>query len=112
MNEAQLVRADEKPLIERLRRSDSRAWRGVLFLYRDRIFRLWFRLFRNPNGSEGAAAEVFERAVRSISGFRGDSSLNTWLFRIATNVCLTRIEQRRRERGEIRTESAPDEEQN
>jgi len=112
MNEAQLVRADEKPLIERLRRSDSRAWRDVFSLYRDRIFRLCFRMLRNPTESEDAASEVFERAVRSIGGFRGDSSLNTWLFRIATNVCLTRIEQRRRERGEIRTERAPDEEQN
>src|ERR1043165_396792 len=42
MNEAQLVRADEKPLIERLRRSDSRAWRGVVLPLRRRLFTLLF----------------------------------------------------------------------
>jgi RNA polymerase sigma-70 factor (ECF subfamily) len=40
------------------------------------------------------AQEVFLSAYRNLAGFRGESSLSTWLLRIAANRCLNRIRQR------------------
>ena len=51
----------------------------------------------SPQDAEDAAQEVFVAAWRGLAGFQGRSSLRTWLYRIATNVCL-----RLAERGERR----------
>jgi len=45
--------------------------------------------------AEDAMQEVFVRVVRSMSRFRGQSSPATWLYRIATNICLNRIRDAR-----------------
>jgi RNA polymerase sigma-70 factor (ECF subfamily) len=46
--------------------------------------------------AEDAAQDTFIRAWRALSQFDGRSSLRTWLYRIATNVCLDHLESRRR----------------
>lgn len=51
------------------------------------IYYLCLRLLAEPGKAEDATHDVFLKAFRKIDQFRGDSSLKTWLYRIAINHC-------------------------
>ncbi len=92
--------ADEKRLVERLKRQDEAAFNELVELYQARIFRLVFRMLKDRAEAEDLAQEVFVTVFKSIHGFRGDSKLSTWLYRVATNHCKNRLKYLgRRARG-------------
>jgi RNA polymerase sigma-70 factor, ECF subfamily len=55
-----------------------------------------FRMLRSVEDSEDMVQETLLRAWRNRDTFEGRSSLRTWLYRIATNVCLDALERRNR----------------
>ncbi|AKF11339.1 sigma-70 family RNA polymerase sigma factor [Sandaracinus amylolyticus] len=90
----------EEQLIERLRRRDEAAFNELVRLYQERVFRLVLRMLGDRSEAEDVAQEVFITVFKSIEGFRGDSKLSTWLYRVATNHCKNRIKYLdRRARG-------------
>ena len=69
-----------------------------------KIYRLAVRMTGQPSEADEIAQETFFRAFRSYSKFEGRSKVETWLYRIAVNVCKKRmIDQKRRQATTLET---------
>ncbi|MDZ7315840.1 MAG: sigma-70 family RNA polymerase sigma factor [candidate division KSB1 bacterium] len=64
--------------------------------YQDRIFGICLLFLDDRNDADDAAQEVFIKAYRSLSRFKGKAQFSTWLYRIAVNHCLNLLRARRR----------------
>jgi len=63
------------------------------------LYNLIFQMVRNREDAEDVLQETYIKMVNNLAGFRGDSSLTTWLYRIATNSALEKIRKSGAERG-------------
>jgi RNA polymerase sigma-70 factor (ECF subfamily) len=94
--------ADEAALVARLRAGDARAFETLVTTYQHRIFGVALRMLGSRAEAEDVAQETFLRAHRALGEFRGDARLGTWLYAIASRLCLTRLTSgaRRHERSD------------
>ncbi|MBK8651280.1 MAG: sigma-70 family RNA polymerase sigma factor [Elusimicrobia bacterium] len=84
-------------MISRCQSGDGRAFAALMDLYRHKIFSLTQRVCAQaPAEADDVFQETFLTAFKEIQKFRGASRLGTWLYRIASNLCWTRLRRRRR----------------
>jgi RNA polymerase sigma-70 factor, ECF subfamily len=82
--------AAEEALLARCRRQDLEAFSRIVDAYQSRIFGFVRRMVRSEEEAQDIAQEVFIKAFQAMGRFDGRSSLRTWLFRIAHNLCIDR----------------------
>ncbi len=67
----------------------------IVDLYSGRVFNLASRMLGNREDAEEATQDVFMRVFKSLDSFRGDSAMSTWIWRITSNVCMSRLSRKR-----------------
>lgn len=97
--------ADDEELVARFAGGDLSAFAEIVRKYQDRIYNLCCYMLADPDAAEDAAQESFLKAYGRLKGFRGESALYSWLYRIAVNTCLD--EKRRVHEVTDRTEATP-----
>jgi RNA polymerase sigma-70 factor (ECF subfamily) len=81
-------------LLAAAQQGDEPAFAELLAGFRGEMHAHCYRMLGSLHDADDAWQEVLLRAWRGLSGFEGRSSLRRWLYRVATNVCLTMIAQR------------------
>jgi RNA polymerase sigma-70 factor (ECF subfamily) len=91
-------------LVQRAIARDEVAIRSIMQANNRRLYRLARGILRNDSEAEDVVQETYVRALTHLQDFRGDSSLATWLSRIAMNEALGRL---RRQRPGVELSSLP-----
>jgi RNA polymerase sigma-70 factor (ECF subfamily) len=83
----------DSQLAERCRTGDTTAFDELYRAHAPRLFGLTSRMVGRSH-AEDLLQDVFLTAYRKLGQYRGESSLGTWLFRLATNMCLDHLRSR------------------
>jgi RNA polymerase sigma-70 factor (ECF subfamily) len=86
---------DDAELVSRALARDEAAVRAIMQANNRRLYRLARGILRNDAEAEDVVQDTYVRAFTHLEQFRGDSSLSTWLSRIAMNEALGRLRRQR-----------------
>jgi len=86
----------DKELLERIRNKDEGAFRLLIERYESQVAATVLGMLGNRADAEDIGQEIFIRFYKSIEQFRGESSLGTYLTRIAINLSLNELKRRER----------------
>jgi len=101
-------RAEELALVDRCRAGDLGAFEVIYRNHSGRLYNVAYRMLGNSADAEDMLQEIFLAAHRKLDSFRGDSALGTWLYRLATNLCLDHLRSRAARSNQL-TDSIDDE---
>jgi RNA polymerase sigma-70 factor (ECF subfamily) len=82
--------------VQRAKKGDNDAFGIIVETYRDRLFGLALGIVKNRAAAEDIVQEAFVKAYKNLKGFRGDSSIYTWLYRIAVNTAHNHLRRGKR----------------
>ena len=85
----------EQELIQELRQGQEPAFRWLVENYRNRVFHTVLNILQDTNEAEDAAQETFIQVFESVGTFKGESSLSTWIYRIAVHKALDKIRRKK-----------------
>lgn len=87
---------DENTLLKYLK-ADSREALAVLWeRHSKNMLNLAFKMLKNATDAEDTLMDIFVQVPKAIKGFKGESALSTWLFRLTVNACLMKLRSNRR----------------
>jgi len=84
-----------KKRIKQLLKGDQNAFSEIVELYKDKVYQICYRMLGNPTEAEDLAQEAFVRAYINITSYNMNRKFSTWLYRIATNLCIDRIRKKK-----------------
>jgi RNA polymerase sigma-70 factor (ECF subfamily) len=98
-------------LVQRAQANDRAAFNEIVLRYKSKVYNYIFRMVHSALDAEDLTQETFVRAYLSIRSFQSRASLNTWLFRIATNLCIDFSRKAKKSQGMVTSLSHETEEE-
>ncbi|MGW9686660.1 RNA polymerase sigma factor [Flagellimonas sp. 2504JD1-5] len=91
----------EETLVNELKQKESqaRAFEVLVNTYKERLYWHIRRIVLNHDDADDVLQNTFIKVYRNIDGFKGDSKLYSWMYRIATNESLTFLKQKSKKMG-------------
>ena len=80
---------DDNLLIKKVQKGDMSAFEELISKYDRQVLNIAYSFRNNSDDAKDIYQEVFLRVFKGIKKFRFESEFSTWLYRIATNVCIT-----------------------
>jgi len=85
------ISAEESLFVLRLKANEDAAYDELVRTFNAQIFHVAFRMLGDSGDAADVSQEIFLKVFRNINGFKGESSLKTWIFRIAFSEILNRL---------------------
>lgn len=85
----------EQELIQQLRQGDEPAFRWLVENYRNRVYHTVLNILQDSIEAADAAQETFIQVFESVGSFKEESSLSTWIYRIAVRKALDKLRRRK-----------------
>jgi RNA polymerase sigma-70 factor (ECF subfamily) len=85
----------DRDLIERHRYGDETAFEEIYDRFGEMVYNLALRLSGEPEEAADLTQDAFLKIHRHLNGFRGRSTLRTWIYRVAINCCRSRYRRQR-----------------
>ena len=92
-----MKREEELLIIERIKAGETGLYKQLVDFHSPRILSIIRGVVKSREDAEEVAQDVFVKAYFSLSGFRGDCSFSTWLFRIAYNMSISKTRSKKRD---------------
>ncbi|MBM7694163.1 RNA polymerase sigma-70 factor (ECF subfamily) [Peribacillus deserti] len=84
-----------KDKIKQVLKGNQNAYSYIVEEYKDKVFYLCYRMIGNRHEAEDLAQEAFLKAYVNIKSFNLNMKFSTWIYRIATNLCIDRIRKKK-----------------
>lgn len=85
----------ETRLAKLSRGGDRRAFAELVELYKDKIYHLGYRMLNQKQEAEDIVQETFLRVYTNLDRYDENQKFSTWIYRIATNLCIDRLRKRK-----------------
>lgn len=86
---------NEEKLISRAAKGDAAAFNELLGVHEKKMYAVCLRMCMNHEDAQDCLQEAMLRIYRSISGFKGQSSFSTWIYRVTMNTCLDELRKKK-----------------
>jgi len=93
-NRSEDSRSADSTLVARCVAGEAEAFKELYDAHATRLYNLAYRMAGTAAEAEDLLQEIFLQAFRKLSSYRGESTIGTWLYRLAVNLCLDRLRSR------------------
>jgi RNA polymerase sigma-70 factor (ECF subfamily) len=100
--------AGDDELVRAAQGGENRAFDELVRRYRDKVYRLSYKILRHEDDAAEALQDAFLSAYRGLGNFKAESTFSTWLYRIATNASLMKYRKRRDGHVSLEQSQGPD----
>jgi RNA polymerase sigma-70 factor, ECF subfamily len=100
--------ADDRTLVDACLAGHAAAFDVIVARHRRRVYRVCYRIVGNHEDASEVTQDVFLRAYRGFGSFKRESSVATWLYRIAVNASLNRVSRKTPETEPLPAREWPD----